>query len=338
MPEDLDINLNWPKEGLIGVPASDATNGSHIGRDVLEQGIGHITRSVDDLLSNTLTMRTLIRNRVALETARAANPEDLDDWNEQAVTKATTSLGRAELSLSRLERAATDLSAKLKLVDEMLGERLDTMSLDGISGATDTQVGLATAASGTSEDQRSRRTTAVTWPPLLPPKKPSRLAFLGRPAVVIPLFLIAALVIAGVAYKVIHDSHAKNTPAAASTSGGTLHGLKVLPGASCVAGTSTVTIQLASAVGNDGTYTLGADGTVSNAASTGLTGVVVHWDVIYKDGFLAKEATTVSGGATLAGKSTTSWEMDLPRSEGSVPPVSAAVTSVTASPAQPACA
>jgi hypothetical protein len=374
MPEDIETSLSWPDKGLHGVPESaaeaevpvadgaggaearaeagadagaasaDANNPATPLYDIeLGDGISTIARSIDEFSTSTTAIRSFLDD-----------PSGAND--EEVASKMADALRGAELALIRLEQAATDVSGKLESIDGALGHRLaglsaqldfqtrDLPDLDvalpphaafkgGLPGITptgtamDPATGLPVYSGGT-----------VTWPPQLPPRKKTLWTRLARPVVAIPLLLVAAVLIAGATYKIVKHETRTQSPTVAALQGTKGFGsVKVISATSCQAGTSTATMQLASAQYKNGEYFIGITGTMSNAATTHLTGVRVTWSVTYADGYIDTQSAPVNDGLSIPARSTKAWTALESHSEGTVPPVSAQVIRIAAQQPQPAC-
>jgi len=346
MAENLETDLNWPKDGLVGVPtAAEDPNGDQLGQAAearaassassarnlpltsVDDAVLSITRCIDELANTTAQLHSMLRDGASVSGGTA-------EWDAKTVADAATSLGRAEQSLDYLARLVTQVSVKLEAVNESLGDRLATAPIAPAASTADTDaLGVdLPPASPHGFTLRFRHpeldpaNVAVTWPPWIAPKR--KRFFLFRPFIFVPLLLIAAAVAGGVAYK-HHEDH--KTLSGFPTTGQTI------AGTTCVAGSTVTSIEVRTATDANGINTVGILGSVANGATTPLHSVNVHWKVTYADGYAATGVTAVKSGAVLNAKMATPWEALLSSREGSVPPVSAQVVQVTANPAQPIC-
>jgi hypothetical protein len=365
MPEDIETSLSWPDQGLRGVPdpspeaeaavgagrnesGADAGGATDLGStplydSELGEGISLIARSIDEFSSSTNEIRSFLDNRAGA-------------GEEEAASKLSDALHGAELALIRLEQAAGAVSGKLESIAGVLGHHLAglTTQLDfdrrelpdldvslpaaagfqgGLPGITpngiaiDPATGLPIYSGGT-----------VTWPPLLPPRKKTIWTRLAHPAVAIPLGLVLLAAVSYGTYRVVKHETRTPSPTVAALGGTKGFGsVKVISATSCQAGTSTATMQLASAQFKDGEYFIGVTGTMSNAAISHLSEVSVTWTVTYADGYTSTQTTHVNDGLPIASRSTKSWSALAAHSEGTVPPLSARVVRISAQPTQPAC-
>jgi hypothetical protein len=181
---------------------------------------------------------------------------------------------------------------------------------------------------------------AVTWPPWAPSRRPSPWSRFVRSNVAFPLLLLAVIAVGGATYKIVKHETVVVPPAVPGVTqiGTPSYGsVKVIDGATCHAGTTTATVQLAATQAKNGTYFVSVAGTLSNAAQTELKNVVVAWSVTYADGNTALQTTPILNGDTVNGKSTKTFYAVAKYSEGSVPPTAVTVTQIGAVPAQPSC-
>jgi hypothetical protein len=361
MSEKIEASLNWPESGLRGVPDSDTgltpiappkhkktdpgsnggsapnSAGAVVHRDdSLDEGIATIARTADAVAASSDALRTVLDTK----------GDQLDD---ESVAVIQANLAAADAALAQLSETAGGVNDRLVEVNSALSQRLTFLEAElkfrtgqlaeddpALFARTEFKGGLpGITFDGDDAVSRFFSGAAVNWPPYQPRSKPS----LGRRLLYPILALVAVIAAAGVAYKVAEHHHATNPTNNGSvqkpiTAYGTV---KVVAGGSCVAGTTTATIQLAGAQAKDGDYYVSAQGTVSNKASTSLNSVVLTYTVTYQDGYKAVEHAQVADGASINSKSTRTWSSFLSNGEGTVPPSAAQVTSIAASTPQPGC-
>ncbi len=342
MAEKIEASLNWPETGLVGVPESEgglahelpSAQGERSGMGslydpALQQGVETIVEAVRELTASLRDAR--------LNGGPGGNGAHAD-------------LDTADQSLARMDKAAADVSGTLEQINAMLGQRLnkleahldftsprleeddpallaDTLFRGGLQGIT---TDGPTAA--------STRVGPVTWPPWGPTRKRSVWSRIARSNIAVPLLLVAVIAVAGATYKVYkHETKPTPTPTIAPGAITAQGSVKVLDGANCRAGGTTTTVQLAAAQEKNGNYYVAATGSTANSTNTTYTNGLVHWTVTYADGDQLSDVAPANAGASIPGKSTKSWFQIATQSDGSVPPVSVAVTSVSASPGLPAC-
>jgi hypothetical protein len=342
MAEKIEASLNWPETGLVGVPESEgglaheppSAQGDHAGMGslydpALQQGVETIVEAVRELTASLREARVSGGSGVAGSTA------DLDS---------------ADQSLARMDKAAADVSGTLEQINSLLGHRLNKLEaqLDFTSPAleeddpaltTDTLFrggleGITTDGSTAA----ATRAGPVTWPPWGPTRKRSIWSRMARSNIAVPLLLVAVIAVAGATYKVYkHETKPTPQPTIAPGSITSEGSVKVLDGADCHAGGTTTTVQLAAAQEQNGNYYVAATGSTANSTNTTYAHGLVHWTVTYADGDQLSDVAPANAGASIPGKSTKSWFEVATQSDGSVPPVSVAITAVTASPGLPAC-
>jgi len=332
MPEKIEASLNWPPSGLAGVPKSPSPAGANgVPGDGTAAGGAppYDATLAEDMAALSATVRELA--------------------GTVAATGAGEPLQAAGDTLQRLGEAADRISHTLGEINAALDERLRGVRADldfGPNSLADAHPGLTADTEfrggipGVNVDPGGARGPgAVTWPPWSPPRKASMWSRVTRSNIAIPLMLVAVILVAAVAYKVVEHVKAQNAagPVISQGSISSYGSVKVIAGTTCHAGSSTATVQLASAQAKDGTYLVSVAGTMSNGANQSLSNVVVNWGVTYADGYQAVETTTVNAGSDVPGKSTKTFYSLVNNDEGSVPPASISVLHIGAVPTPPAC-
>ncbi|HWE68523.1 MAG TPA: hypothetical protein VG298_17920, partial [Acidimicrobiales bacterium] len=260
-------------------------------------------------------------------------------------------LAETEATLQRLKEAAAGVSEKLEQINGVLDHRLEglntqlafapnTFDIDdpALIAQTDFRGGLpGIVGNGEKAPITAAGAGGVTWPPWAPAVKPSLWSRFTRSAIAIPLLLVAVIVVGAVAYKVVKNKNVVTPGVSVSQGLNSFGSAKVIAGPECHAGTTTATVQLASAQAKNGNYAMSLAGTVSNSASTTLQNTVISWTVTYADGNTATQSAPVNKGAGVPGKSTKTWFAVASHDEGSVPPASVKINSIGAEPVQPAC-
>jgi hypothetical protein len=352
MPEHIETSLNWPESGLAGVPDSDgplaytapshAANGAHQDAD-----IDAAVEAGSEVNAGTNGAHAAPSQSVP---AVGVAVQELTKLIETARAKGDTETVRtAEESLARILAATADVRATLETVSSLIGEGSNQFSthLDfGTNPLSDDDPALLTQSlfgdrvDGFTQDDGGMPATAaaITWPPWGPSRQRSTWSRLVRSNIAIPLLLVAVIAVAAATYKVYkHVTRATVVPAVSQAGISADGSVKVVDGAVCHAGRTTTTVQLAAAQGSNGSYYIGAGGSVSNASGTALHNMHVHVLVTYADGAQTTASVPANKGHVIPGRSTKSWFASFEDTDGSVPPVSVDLVSVGASPALPAC-
>jgi hypothetical protein len=342
MADKIEASLNWPEMGLVGVPESEgglaheppSAQGDRSGMGslydpALQQGVETIVQAVRELTAS-------------LREARADGGSGGGE--------AQADLESADESLARMDQAAANVSGTLEQINALLGHRLNKLeaqlefsspALEEDDPALTTDTLFRGGLQGITTDGDSASATRVgpvTWPPWGPTRKRSVWSRMARSNIAVPLLLVAVIAVAGATYKVYkHETKPSPTPTIAPGAITAEGSVKVLDGADCHAGGTTTTVQLAAAQEKNGNYYVAATGSTANSTNTTYTHGLVHWTVTYADGDQLSDVAPASAGSSIPGKSTKSWFQVASQSDGSVPPVSGAITSVTARPGLPAC-
>jgi len=356
MPENIETSLNWPESGLAGVPDSEGSltysAPSHAANGGANGGEPDAAHDAEVATDDGETSGT--------NGAHAASPDavpavglaviELTKLLETARAEGDTETMRvAEESLTRIQAATADVRATLEKVQGLIGDRTNQFStrldfgtnpLSAQDPALLTQSLFGDRPDGFTPDVDAAptQTTAMNWPPWGPSRERSTWSRMVRSNIAVPLLLVAVIAVAAATYKVYkHVTRATVVPAVSAAGISADGSVKVVDGQVCRAGRSTTTVQLAAAQGANGSYYIGAGGTVANAGSTTLHHMDVHVLITYADGAQTTVTVPANKGQGVPGNSTKPWFGSAEDTDGSVPPVSVAITSVGASPTLPAC-
>jgi hypothetical protein len=366
MPENIETSLNWPESGLAGVPDSEGsltyTAPSHVGNgaapEAEEDGDGAEDGAEgDDSKSGVAAQGANGTN--GANGAHAASPtvppvavavQELTTLLQTARAEGDTETVRAaEESLARIQAATADVRATLEKVQGLISDRGNQFStqLDfGTNPLSDDDPALfAQSLFGDrpdgftpGHDATPAPVSAMTWPPFGPTRERSTWSRMVRSNIAVPLLLVAVIAVAAATYKVYKHVTRTTVVPAISDAGISADGsVKVVDGPVCRAGRSTTTVQLAAAQGSNGSYYIGAGGTVANGGSTALHHMDVHVLITYADGAQTTATVPANKGQDIPGKTTKSWFGSAEYTDGSVPPISVAITGVHATPTLPAC-
>jgi hypothetical protein len=362
MPEDMETSLNWPEAGLAGVPDSEGalayTAPSHAanGADHAHDNDAASEADVEHAHADEEVADGVNTNGAHAATDGPLPPvslavQELTKLLETARAEGDTETVRAaEESLDRIRAATADVRATLEKVTGLIGDRGNQFSTQlhfGTNPLSDQDPALLTHSlfgdrpDGFTQDDdiTPAQVGAITWPPWGPTRERSAWSRLVRSNIAVPLLLIAVIAVAGATYKVYkHVTRTTVVPAISSAGISADGSVKVVDGAICRAGRTTTTVQLAAAQTANGSYYIGAGGSVSNNGATTLHNLYVHVAITYADGAQTTMTVPANKGKAIPARSTKTWFGSAEFTDGSVPPVSVAISSVGASPTLPACA
>jgi hypothetical protein len=179
----------------------------------------------------------------------------------------------------------------------------------------------------------------ITWPPLVRTRQRPWWSRLGRSTIAIPLLLVVILALGAGGYKAYrHFTKSTIVPAVSSTGLAPNAAVKVVDGPVCRASRTTTTVQLAASRAANGFFYIATTGTVANSGSSTLHGLAVHVLITYADGAQTTQTVLANKGQDIPAKSTKTWFGTAEDTDGSVPPVKVAISSVGAtSPTLSAC-
>lgn len=354
MPEHIETSLNWPEAGLAGVPDSEGalayTAPSHAIHhadeeadeasdvEVDEEGAdGHHANGTHEATPGGLPPVSVAVQELTklLQTARAEGD--------------TETIREAEESLDRIRAATADVRATLEKVSGLVATRgnqfttqlnfgTNPLSAEDPALLTHSLFGDRPDGFTQDDDVTPAQVGAITWPPWGPTRARSTWSRMARSNIAIPLLLIAVIAVAAATYKVYkHVTRTTEVPAISAAGISADGSVKVVDGATCRVGRSLTTVEMAAAQSSNGSYYIGAGGTVRNSGTSALHHLNVHLLITYADGAQTEATVPANKGKDIPGKSTKTWFGSAEDTDGSVPPISVAITGVGTSPTLSAC-
>ncbi len=172
----------------------------------------------------------------------------------------------------------------------------------------------------------------ITWPPLVRTRQRPLWSRLGRSGIAVPLLVIVLLALGAGGYKAYkHFTKPKIVPAVSSAGISPNAAVKVVNGPACRASHTTTTVELAASRAANGFFAIATTGTVANSGSSTLHGLAVHVLITYADGAQTTQTVLANKGQDIPAKSTKTWFGTAEYTDGSVPPIKVAISSVGAS-------
>ncbi|HEY2215580.1 MAG TPA: hypothetical protein VGH31_11025 [Acidimicrobiales bacterium] len=179
----------------------------------------------------------------------------------------------------------------------------------------------------------------ISWPPLVRTRRRPLWSRMLRSGIALPLLLIVILALGAGGYKAYkHFTKSTIVPAASTAGIAPNAAVKVVHGPACRAGHTTTTVELAASRAANGYFYIATTGKVANSGSSTLHGLAVHVLITYADGAQTTQTVLANKGEDIPAKSTKVWFGSVEDTDGSVPPVQVAISSVGAtSPTLSAC-